>query len=360
MQLGLLSLANHDATRRGHDATVIRGQIAQAVLADDLGLDSFWIAEHHACDYGGIVPANAVLAAAIASRTTNIRIGAGAAILTLHDAVELAEQWALVDCISDGRVELGMARAFLPHEFDLFGVSMDESRDRYEEAVAIIKNAWSGRDLRHDGRFRSIPAVGPLTPLPVQVPHPPMWVTAAMTEESFRWAGQQGLGLMVTPYSVGLERMRPLIEAYTSDFDTAGHSASGCRIQASYHLVLASTTEEARHLAAGPIDHYMDSFVRAASRGQFTSASYSRYATMVDAIAKLDFDGLFQRDRLVVGTPAEATDQIVDILTSSPITDLTFMVDFGLLPRESINNTIRLLASDVAPAVRDRIDSAAA
>lgn len=351
--IGLFSLVNHDQRRPGHDAAVIAGQIDQAVLADELGLDSFWIAEHHACDYGGIASANAVLAGAIAGRTRRIRIGAGAAIMTLHDPLELAEQWAIVDCISNGRVEFGMARAFLPFEFDLFAVDMAESRERYVESVAIVRHAWSGADVAFEGRFRSIPSVGPLTPLPVQRPHPPMWVTAAMTEESFRWAGREGHRLMVTPYSVGLERMMPLLEVYCDEYRDAGHDASRRRIQATYHLLLADSVGAARHAAEGPINQYVDSFVRAASRGTYASESYASYENMLTALAKLDFAALYERHRLVIGTPETATAQLLGILHESPVTDLTFMVDFGNLDAAAIERTIRLLGTEVVPAMRN-------
>lgn len=352
MHVGVLSLVNHDSTRRGDDAAKLVGQIDQAILAERVGLDSFWIAEHHACDYGGIASSNAVLAAAIASRTSSIRLGAGAAILTLHDPLELAEQWAMVDCISGGRVEFGMARAFLPYEFDLFGVDMDESRERYVEAVDIVEHAWSGVDLAYNGRFRTLPSVGPMSPLPVQSPRPPMWVTAAMTAETFEWAGAQGYRLMITPYSVGLERMRPLLDVYCDAFAAAGHNPATRRIQATYHLLLAESVDEARRLAEGPINRYMRSFVEAASRGTFASESYASYDGMLKALSKLDFDALFERDRLVVGTPETAIEQLREVLSTSSLTDLTFMVDFGDLDPGAINRTIELLGTEVAPSLR--------
>lgn len=352
MHVGILSLVNHDADRRGGDAAKLVAQIDQAVLAENVGLDSFWIAEHHACDYGGIASSNAVLAAAIASRTSSIRLGAGAAIMTLHDPLELAEQWAMVDCISGGRVEFGMARAFLPYEFDLFGVDMEESRERYVEAVDIVEHAWSGEDLAYDGRFRSLPSVGPMSPLPVQMPRPPMWVTAAMTAETFEWAGARGYRLMITPYSVGLERMRPLIDLYCDAFEAAGHHRANRRIQATYHLLLADSVDEARRLAEAPINQYMRSFVAAASRGTFASESYSSYDGMLSALAKLDYDALLERDRLVIGTPETAIEQLLAVLSSSPLTDLTFMVDFGDLHPGVIERTIELLGTEVAPSLR--------
>ncbi|GIX48911.1 MAG: hypothetical protein KatS3mg131_3122 [Candidatus Tectimicrobiota bacterium] len=354
MQLGILSLVNHDPQQPGSDAAILRDQVAQAVLADALGLDAFWIAEHHACDYGGIVPANAVLAGAIASATRRIRIGAGGAILTLHDPLEIAEQWAMVDCLSGGRLEFGMARAFLPFEFALFGVDMDESRARYEEAVAFLRQAWSGADLGFCGRFRQVPALGPLTPLPVQRPHPPMWVAAAMTPESFVWAGKQGFRLMVVPYPIGLRRLNPLMQAYLEAYDAAGHPPQHRRIQATYHLLLAEDTATAKRLAEAPLMHYLDSFVRAARRLQARSADYAAYGKMVTALSQLTFDGLYERQRILVGSPEDVVAVLRHITATSPITDFAFVVDFGLLDRALVRQTLTLLATAVAPAVRQQ------
>src|SRR5262245_60296426 len=156
--------------------------------ADQLGYRSVKAVEHYFHDYGGHTPNPIVLLSAIAARTRRLRLITGAVIPAFNHPVKLAGELAMLDNLSNGRLDVGFGRAFIPKEFEVFGVSMDQSRARFEEGVDVITRLWSEERVTYDGKFVSLTDVHS-TPRPVQTPHPPIWVAAVMSEESFVAAG---------------------------------------------------------------------------------------------------------------------------------------------------------------------------
>src|ERR671931_1295435 len=131
---------------------IIRNELTQVEWSEELGFDAVWLTEHHFIDYGLSVDP-ATLAAAIAARTRRVRIGLAAAILPFHHPIRLAEQMALVDIISRGRLDLGVGRGNRPIEFAGYGVPQIESRERMDEAVEILVRAWTQERFSYEGRF---------------------------------------------------------------------------------------------------------------------------------------------------------------------------------------------------------------
>src|SRR5512132_449854 len=151
---------------------VVHRELEQMEWTEELGFDQIWLTEHHFIDYGLSVDP-AALASAAASRTRRIRIGLAAAILPFHHPLRLAEQMALVDIISGGRLDVGVGRGNRPAEFRGFRVPQEQSRDRFDEAVEIMQRAWTEERFSYDGRFFQVPELS-VIPKPVQKPHPPL------------------------------------------------------------------------------------------------------------------------------------------------------------------------------------------
>src|SRR6266496_2333508 len=154
-------------------ADIIRRELEQIEWTEELGFDEIWLTEHHFINYGLSVDP-ATLAAAAASRTQRIRIGLAAAILPFHHPLRLAEQMALVDIISNGRLDVGVGRGNRPAEFRGYRVPQEESRERFDEAVEIMQRAWTEDRFSFDGRFFQVPEVS-VIPKPMQRPHPPLY-----------------------------------------------------------------------------------------------------------------------------------------------------------------------------------------
>ena len=182
--------------------THYRGIIEQVEFADQIGIDYAWVVEHHFVRHGGLFPANFAFLSYLAARTKRIRLGTGATVLPLNDPVRVAEQAATLDQLSQGRFDFGVGRGFIRDEFDIFGVDMKESRERVEEGVELVKQAWAGPTMEFTSKFRPPLSGLPLLPPIYQKPHPPIWVACLMSPESFEWTAEEGYNLLYVAYHV--------------------------------------------------------------------------------------------------------------------------------------------------------------
>lgn len=187
---------------------VLEENVREIEAAEELGFDGIWLTEHHGSEYGLCSSPN-VVGAAVAGRTRRVRIGFAANISALHHPLRLAEEIALVDQLSGGRVEAGFGSGYSPVEFGLWGVPFDERHLRHRETLDIVRLAWKGEAFDYAGEdFRFGQARVAVTPR--QRPHPPMTV-AAGSAEGYAWAAREGFGLLVLG---GVERVRQAVEAY--------------------------------------------------------------------------------------------------------------------------------------------------
>src|SRR2546430_15633155 len=152
---------------------VVRREVEQMAWTEELGFDSIWLTEHHFIAYGLSV-SPAVRAAAAAMRTRRVRIGLAAAILPFHDPVRLAEELAIVDILSEGRLDVGVGRGNRPVEFEGYRVPQIENRERFEESLAIILKAWTLERFALEGRHFTIPEAR-VIPKPLPRPPPPAY-----------------------------------------------------------------------------------------------------------------------------------------------------------------------------------------
>ena len=196
LRLGIFCTLDHHAIGPAPQQRY-RQAIDEAIQADALGLESFWIAEHHFAPYG-IAPQPAVLLGAIAQATGRLRLGTATAVLPFDHPVRTAETYALLDQISGGRLEFGAGSGYLQYEFQGFGLEPGTRRERFDEALAVIRQAWSGRPVRHAGTHFRIDTPA-LNVLPLQAGGPPIHIGITRPEAA-PFVGRQGLSLATVPY----------------------------------------------------------------------------------------------------------------------------------------------------------------
>src|SRR5688572_1177933 len=184
-----------------------------AERADQLGYHSVKTVEHSFYDYGGHSPNPCVFLSAIAARTKRVRLITGAVIPAFHHPAHLGGDLAMLDNLSNGRLDAGFGRAFLPKEFEVYGVPMSESRERFEESISIIRKLWVEERISHKGKFWNLDDVR-LMPRVVQKPHPPVWIAAISTEESFVYAAKNGFNLMIVPYAGKPGQLQEFVKLY--------------------------------------------------------------------------------------------------------------------------------------------------
>jgi len=267
MQFGLnffpcLSPAQRSAEQ--HFAEVLH----LASLCDALGYTHVREVEHYFEPYGGYSPNPIVLLAAASRVTRKARLVTGAVLPAFNNPLKLAGEIGMLDAICGGRLDVGFARAFLPHEFERFGVSLDESRDRFTEGVEQVRLLLEQENVSHSGRFHRFSNVTSL-PRPTQKPRPPFWIAALGTPQSFEEAGRRGYNLMAIPLDP--HRMSELLGLYREAWRSAGHPGRGV-VMNSFLMCCATDRQDALDTARAPISGHLAGLVDSAS-GWLTGAS---------------------------------------------------------------------------------------
>src|SRR5262249_15645817 len=193
-------------------------------LVERLGFTNVRTVEHYFLSYGGYSPDPLIFLSAAAAVTRSIRLITGAVLPVFNNLLKLAGQIGMVDAISGGRLEVGFARAFLPHEFARFGISMDESRARFDEGLEQVRRLLEEDKVTARGRFHSFENATSL-PRPTQKPRPPFWIAALSTTESFENAGTLGHYLMAIP--LARAPIASLLQPYRDAWTAAGRGGRG-------------------------------------------------------------------------------------------------------------------------------------
>ena len=319
-------------------------------LVDELGFTSVRTVEHYFRDYGGYSPNPIVFLTAAAMRTAQARLITGAVLPVFNHPLKLAGEIGMLDAISGGRLEVGFARAFLPHEFARFGVSVDESRARFDEGLEQVRRLLEEEDLSMEGRFHSFENVTSL-PRPTQRPRPPFWVAALATPESFVNAGRAGHSVMAIPLAGG--RMRELLGLYREAWRAAGHPGDG-RVMLAFHMFCAATDREAAEIAREPLNGYLSSLVAAASDWTtgVSSTDYPGYDKIIAGLSAETFESQVEKGGAWVGSPERIVDQIAayqDLVGGFEIASL--QVNFNDLALEPAQESMRLFAEKVMPQI---------
>ena len=329
--------------RPGEDppfSTYLQNVIETVVLAEELGWEGFWFTEHHFLPYGGPVPNPAIMMAAAAARTSTIRLGCGISILPLHHPVQTAEDYAMVDAISGGRLEFGIGTGNTQLDYDIYGIDREERRDRFAESFTIIINAWTKERFSHEGKFWRLPEFS-VFPQPAQKPHPPLWV-AGTAPDSLRWAGENGFNVMTVSHPVTGERVRGSVAAWREGLRSAGHDPANFRHKTNLRVWVDTDGERARAEAERGIARY-DAL-----------SNVGRTSRVGDELpdGRYDWAGMLAQARNIYGTPEDCIRllRIAQAAYDFDICSTTF--NFGGAPHTEVLRAMRLFAKEVMPALR--------
>jgi alkanesulfonate monooxygenase SsuD/methylene tetrahydromethanopterin reductase-like flavin-dependent oxidoreductase (luciferase family) len=317
-------------------------------LIDPCGYSHVRTVEHYFTPYGGYSPAPHMFLAAASQRTRKARLVTGAVLPIFNHPLKVAGEIGMLDAISGGRLECGFGRAFLPHEFERFERSVDESRARFEEGVEQVSRLLAEENVTCDGRFHSFRDVTSL-PRPTQRPHPPLWTAAVSTPETFVNAARAGHGVMGIPLTGTLTR--DLIAAYREAWKEAGHPGRG-RVMLAFHMFCHEDRDEAARIAREPLNLYLKSLVDAAS-GWATgtsSADYKGYDKMIEALSKETFETQTDKGAAWIGTPDDIADAIRRLDDEVGGIDVaSLQVNFHTIGFEQAAASMRLFGERVIP-----------
>lgn len=317
-------------------------------LCDELGYAHIRTVEHYFEDYGGYSPNPIVFLAACAMRSHKARLITGAVLPVFNNPLKLAGEIGMLDAISGGRLEVGFARAFLPHEFSRFGISPDESRARFAEGMDQVRLLLERVDVSHVGRFHGFRNVTSL-PRPTQTPRPPFWVAALGTPQSFIEAGSAGYWVMAIPLAGG--KMKELLALYRDAWRAAGHPGRG-KVMLAFHMYCAPTHDEAVKIAREPLNRYLKSLVNAASAWTegLSSQDYPGYDKIIAGLRAETFESQVEKGAAWVGAPDQIADQIDAYIELTGGFDVaSLQVNFNTISQDEAERSMRLFAKDVIP-----------
>lgn len=305
--------------------------LSASVLADRMGLEAVWIPERHFVPFGGFSPNPAILASAIAARTERIRIRAGSVAAPLHNAVRIAEEWAVIDCISKGRVGLSFATGWNATDFVLAASSHSSRREVTARQLDSVRALWRGESLDlpdPDGNLHKVS----LSLRPVS-PTLPLWFTAAGSHETFELAGRLGVGVMSALFGQTLRQLRSNIERYRIARHDAGIAGPGHVVVMVHGCV--SNQPDLREQIRPSMKEYLSSYSAQTSTNR-----------LPDEVANMAFEDYFDGPSLL-GTPQKSTD-VLKVLGDAGADEVGVLVDFGL-PHDFVLSNLRNLADLVRP-----------
>ncbi|HWP56680.1 MAG TPA: LLM class flavin-dependent oxidoreductase [Candidatus Acidoferrales bacterium] len=306
---------------------------------DRLGFDHVWVTEHHFGHYGGTLPQPPVFLSAIARTTRRIRLGVAVSVLPLNQPIQVAESYAMVDVISGGRLEFGLGKGSELIEYRRLGARPEEATARMKEATEIILQAWSEQPVNFCGEIFQYQDLHVL-PKPMQRPHPPIWVGCARSEDSFRWAGENGFNLMTLPY---LYKEPDLLPAFVSSYRAAlartGRDAGQVQILGKFHVYVAQSLGQALAEAAPYLANYQK--VHAAADPDRKERGF---------LIVRDPETQLARGFVIAGDPKRCIDTIQRWQEQIGLTTISGTFHFGGMPQELALKNIRLFAERVMPA----------
>ena len=347
MQLGLDSFAsivpNPETNVAPEPAARLAGLIEEIVLADEVGLDSFGIGEHHRPEFLDSAPV--VILAAAAARTKKIRLTSAVTVLSAADPVRVFQEFATLDLLSQGRAEMVVGRGSFVESFPLFGLALEDYDSLFAEKLDLLleirentKVYWEGK---HQPPHRPALNGQGVYPRPLQEKLP-IWLGVGGTPQSFARAGALGLPLMVAIIGGEPHRFRPLIDLYREAGARAGHAPESLKV--GLHMIgfLGDTTEQAA-------DDFFPGYARV-----FTDIGKERGWP---ATTRRQFDALRgPSGALIVGDAEAAVEKILYIDEAlGGISRLNFQMSAATLSHERLMHSIEVLGTKVAPAVRKEL-----
>jgi alkanesulfonate monooxygenase SsuD/methylene tetrahydromethanopterin reductase-like flavin-dependent oxidoreductase (luciferase family) len=296
--------------------------LERIAIMDQTGYDAVWLAEHHFNSFS-VCPSVHLMGTHVAARTQNLRIGTAVSLAAMYHPLRLAEEVALLDVLSGGRVNWGAGRGFDPTEFRAFGVPREESSARFHEGVEIVLEAWKNERMTYHGEYWDFDDIEVL-PKPLQQPHPPTWM-AATSPEAIAWAAERGFTIMMDPHSehsvIAQKR-----ELYREQLEAAGHSFEGREIPMARLLAIAETEQQAEEVARSGAAWTVGAYANPGRVSKNLAGFGSKPG--VDPVER------YMGGVAVYGTPESVTDKLqqlseemfLDYLLCAPLSHESFML----------------------------------
>jgi len=307
--------------------------LIMADWAEELGFDSFWLGEHHLYWYGTCVSPPMIIAA-LSQRTKRIRLGPAVAVPPFHNPLVIAEEYALADNLCNGRLEFALGSGFSPVEFEQFGITMDEAKEKFWEATDIIRKAWSQESFSHHGKHYHYENIS-LYMKPLQKPMPPTWL-AASSDETLSKAGELGLPMMGIPFarSNNLADVKTKNDLYLDAYRKAGHKAPP------------------EIMVAMPVFLHPNGHAAVEAARPYYERNISFHKTHRRPGSKIPQLDNIKQERLALFTGPDDAVEILREYEKIGVNHVIGIVNFGGVPMTEVRRTMELMAKEVFPKLR--------
>jgi natural product biosynthesis luciferase-like monooxygenase protein len=299
--------------------------LESARFADEHGFAAVWTPERHFQPFGGLYPNPSVLGAALAAVTERVGIRAGSVALPLHHPVRVAEEWAVVDNLSGGRVAVSFASGWHPDDFVLFPTAFADRKEAMFRGIDTVRRLWRGESVSvaaADGREVEVRSL----PRPLQ-PELPVWITSAGNPETWARAGSIGANVLAALVGYSFEDLAGMVAAYRAARAAAGHDPTAGRVTIAAHTFVGEDDDSVRERVREPMSHYLATYLRQFRNLAESTPSHDRDSAEV---ARLAFEHFFATHTLL-GTQDKCA-RVVDSMLSAGVDEVACLIDFGLDP----------------------------
>ncbi|MBM3221209.1 MAG: LLM class flavin-dependent oxidoreductase [Candidatus Rokubacteria bacterium] len=317
--------------------------MAEMVAAEQLGYDTVWLGEIHFQNERSVLASPYVIGAAIAARTTRLRIGMAVSILPIQHPLHLAEDAATLDQLSHGRLDLGIGRSGVPEHYRGFGIPYAESRDRFFEILKIMRRAWTEDRFSYEGKYFQIRDIC-VMPKPYQKPHPPLRV-AATIDETYPAVGRMGLPIFLAVRTTSIAHLERNVLSYREAWKAAGHPG-----EPDVSLIVPVYVSEDRRAARDEPEASMMHFIH--NIGDMLAQGSTNRAADGRRLLSITYEEVL-KELSIYGTPEEVADRLLQLKETLGYTQLSlWMNSGGQMPHEKVVRSMRLFAERVLPRLR--------
>jgi alkanesulfonate monooxygenase SsuD/methylene tetrahydromethanopterin reductase-like flavin-dependent oxidoreductase (luciferase family) len=330
------------------DAAAFDQALTEVEAADRWGLDAVWLAELHGAPERSVLSAPMMVASAIASATSRVRIGLAVQVLPLSHPLRLAEEAATVDQVSRGRLIYGIGRSGVVRTYEEYGISYAESRERFAETLEILKLAWTEPRFSYQGKYHSFDNVA-LSPKPYQKPWPEMRMAGA-TPETFPAIGRLGFPVFVAVRQGPFNQLVPYIQSYREAYKAEGHPGEG-QVYLRVPAYLADTDQRARDELE---DSLMSFFRYQAELGRDSARRAGGEIAVqrmkrVERLEALTFDEALAT-QVLCGTPDSFTARLREVQEEIGLDGILAELNCGgRIPHDGVMRALQLLCEEVKP-----------
>ncbi|MDQ1493295.1 MAG: hypothetical protein QOJ23_5809 [Actinomycetota bacterium] len=329
--------------------------------ADDLGYDGLFLGEHHFTAYN-MTPSPNVMLAAAAQHAKRMRLGIMINVLPFHDPLRLAEEIAMLDLLTHGRLECGLGRGVDAQEFVRLTMPMEEARPRFTEGLELMKKAWTETGFSFDGQYTKLSEAS-IYPRPLQQPHPPIWITA-LSPDTIDWAATEGYPM--ASIFMPATRIRADFDRYEAAARAAGRPVGPENFMLARNVYVADTEEQAIEEVGPAFSHLFGLFTEAAlptskrvnkSVEDFYAGhdEYGHYREFFRPFVgmELTLDQIRQAGLLITGSPEQVRDQCLQEMKATGAGHFMSWMCFGNLGFDQVTRSEELFAQEVLPALRE-------